>query len=374
MEPIDYDRLIAAYQADLVDTLRGFGAQSELLELWVPDEDPVRSLCGMVNAAEAAGAAKLSVRVGPATAPTIDRQALLDALAEMGRAALAEEGDGFLLVVCGLGGDHAAAAREAAIETEEVALEAGSTVDDRPVTQPDDITTPYRATLDAISTYDREGTANGPSAEVDGVVLSLDLEDQTTTAARHGGARTPVTRGLLERFCALIEGLPIQEAADHGTIRLEFELRDPDATPVAGVITPTAADPAFRLPQALIRQALAASGLDSGDNDHDDRPSQDWLAASDWQRREMLAEALVALAGERGFDPEDVVLHAIEYDVRIVVELRGALAAGDKQPHMMMLEAGIKQKVDRRLELFQQERQDDNVIRRLAGDDTGEPA
>jgi len=86
MEPIDYDRLIAAYQADLVDTLRGFGAQSELLELWVPDEDPVRSLCGMVNAAEAAGAAKLSVRVGPATAPTIDRQALLDALAEMGRA------------------------------------------------------------------------------------------------------------------------------------------------------------------------------------------------------------------------------------------------------------------------------------------------
>ena len=74
---IDYDDLMAAYQADLVDTLRGFGAQSELLELWVPDEDPVRSLANMVDAAAAAGAERLSVRVGPATAPAIDRAALL---------------------------------------------------------------------------------------------------------------------------------------------------------------------------------------------------------------------------------------------------------------------------------------------------------
>ncbi|MCP5366063.1 MAG: hypothetical protein H6907_18060 [Hyphomicrobiales bacterium] len=375
---IDYDDLMAAYQADLVDTLRGFGAQSELLELWVPDEDPVRSLANMVDAAAAAGAERLSVRVGPATAPAIDRAALLAALDGLGKVALAEEPGGFLLAVCGLGKEVTENAVHAlAVAEDAVVLEAGSTVDDRPITQPAQIAAPYRAALaGAVTHMSHEGTAGDLRAEVDGAVLTLAVTDHRVRAARHTGGRTDLARALLDRFCALIEGLPIQEAADHGAVRLEFDLRAADAVPVPGVITPAAADPAFRLPQALIRQALAAhraaTGWTDTGNDYDTRPGPAWTAASDWERREMLAEALMALGGERGFDPEDVVLHAIEHDVRVVVELRGALAAGDCQPHMMMLEAGIKQKVDRRLELFQRERVDENAIRRLGADGTGE--
>ena len=52
---LDYDKLVEAYSANLDVTLRGFRPAEEMLDTWVPDDDPIRSLSSLVEAAQLCG-------------------------------------------------------------------------------------------------------------------------------------------------------------------------------------------------------------------------------------------------------------------------------------------------------------------------------
>ncbi|MCB2101828.1 MAG: hypothetical protein KDE22_13205 [Rhodobacterales bacterium] len=365
--PLDFDRLSADYASGLVDTLRGFGAGAEILELWVADEDPTTSLVNMIDAAQAAGRDSLSVRLGAASAAALDRPRLARDGGAYGTLSLAE-GDGLVVTVTGL---HAI----------DIAVETGGAAEaDRPpeitetdaaetLVQPTTLHPAYLAGLKAIAPAGEE-KGDCLQGQAAGLTLTLWVADGVINKAAVTGATTDIADRLTQAFCAEITGLPLLEAADHGSHRLARRLRDRGAAPpVAGVVTPRAADPAFRLLDALIRDAAQVSGR----NDFDEGPGPAWMSASDWERRERLAEVLVATAETLGIDPAGVVLEDIQHDVRVVIGFEGALARADRGRLLLDLEAGIKDRVDRRLELFQRERKDANVIRRLAEgqEDTG---
>jgi hypothetical protein len=213
-----------------------------------------------------------------------------------------------------------------------------------------------------VTTFPHRGqpasTAGGvtvtASVEQASLLLHLDA-GHTITAAGFDGQPA----ALLERFCALLTGMPLLEAAQHGAIHLEAALRAPGVRPVAGVVTPRAAHPMFALPTALIRQALASyrtrTGYSEHINRHDPGPGPAWREASAAQRSARIA----ALAGE------GVELVAIEHDVRLVFALPDALDGAARQPLLLDLEARIKRQVDPRLEVFAEERKDRNKLRRL---------
>jgi len=384
---IDYDRLVADYEQGLVDRLRGFEAgDAPFLQLWVPDEDPVRSLCNILDAAATEGETAVAIAIGADTAASLDADALRATAADYGTVTLDANGAGYRLAVTGLKtpahrqlpGIHrttvlrppaepaAAAAAPAARDSE------------------DGIGEHYAATVAAATeALDHVGDpgeiaglvriqgADGPVR----LMLLIDPADHTVRRAGHTGAQDPVDGALLDRLCALIEGQPLQEASDHGVIRLERALRDPAAgRPVSGVVTPIAADPRFALPQRLIRAALAdyrrKTGYTANANEHDAGPSAEWRALSDADRLQRLRVAVAEIAAANGLPADEIEVAAIEIGVRVVVQFHGSLAAGDRQHHMMVLEAGIKQKVDARLELYQVDLKDTNVIRRLS--DAGE--
>ena len=58
---VDYESLVTAYKESLVTVLRGFRPTAEFLEAWVYDEDDVISILNIIEAAEDAGLAKISV-------------------------------------------------------------------------------------------------------------------------------------------------------------------------------------------------------------------------------------------------------------------------------------------------------------------------
>jgi len=101
--PIDYDKLVADYQAGLFTELRGFGPGAGFLETWVPDEDPVRSLLNMVEAAESFGQEAFSVAIGGATARRVDVAALGALVGALGTVRVEPRGDGLLVEVSGIG-------------------------------------------------------------------------------------------------------------------------------------------------------------------------------------------------------------------------------------------------------------------------------
>ena len=114
------------------------------------------------------------------------------------------------------------------------------------------------------------------------------------------------------------------------------------------------------------RIARVEHGLASITNEYDLVPGSIWRDADEAARRRMLTGAISVLAVEQDFIAEDVVVIAIEHGVRVVIGFEGALAGADKQALLMAIEAGIKELVDRRLEIYLEELKDKNKLRRLA--------
>ncbi len=236
----------------------------------------------------------------------------------------------------------------------------------------------YRAAVAArrIAHEGRLDQADGlvlvAAADAHGATLMLRVRpaDHVIEAAAHHGAAEPAARAICDALCAEIEGLPIQEASDHGAIRLEFVLRDKAAIPVPGVVTPGGADPAFRNAEAWLRRAMAAyreqTGYDAIDNDFDAGPAAAWRALPRRARIDRVMSACAEVCQAAGWPEDAVAVADIEYDVRVVVELRGPLASGDRQAQLMHLERAIKDRVDARLELYLAELSDANVLRRLS--------
>lgn len=167
---------------------------------------------------------------------------------------------------------------------------------------------------------------------------------------------------VLARVCV---GLPVFEAADHGAIRLEHLLRGDAPRPRPGIVIPETVDPAFRLVSALLRAMLteyrSRTGYSDRTNTFDARPGPRWMNADDDGRRALLAEAFT----KAGFQPKDVGVVAIEYDVRVVVSL-GEAFAKDPARALAALERQMKHSIDGRLELFLSEVKDSNKLRRLS--------
>lgn len=101
---LNYEVLVRAFEEALVTKLRGHGAEADYLEMWVPDEDPVKSILNMVEAAEAYGRDDIAIEVSAETLSERQLEELTAVLNAMGSAKVATTADGRLIAVTGLQG------------------------------------------------------------------------------------------------------------------------------------------------------------------------------------------------------------------------------------------------------------------------------
>lgn len=103
MEVLNYEELVADFETKLVTQLRSFGVAAEYLETWVPDEDPVKSILNMVEAAEAHGRKDIAVRVGDSTLPRDQIDALVAEIGTLGHVEARADAGSTLIVVTDIG-------------------------------------------------------------------------------------------------------------------------------------------------------------------------------------------------------------------------------------------------------------------------------
>jgi hypothetical protein len=382
---VDYDQVTATYESGLNTQLRGFRGGARFLEHWVHDPDPVKSIVNMIEAAETAGLADVTVVLGARTQAAVEMARLDKLAAELGQVAKEERAGGLALTVRftraapatpGLGAEARDRARRAR-EARDARLRAQArAVAPRPAA--DGLHPVYREAVARIlaAPLAHEGAAQaGPGlrleAERAGWILSvlIDADTHRVQVARHRGARAD-TRALLEGLCAIMAGTPLLECADHAVIRLEHRLRDrARPRPVAGVVTPASVEPAFAPLSAAVRELLAQyrrrTGYRETDNRFDPEPAPAWQALGPEQRVARLRAGLDALAAGYGLRPGDVVCTRIDRATRATVAFRAALPAHQKARLMMALERGLKDTVEGTIHLYQEEMHDKNKIRRL---------
>jgi hypothetical protein len=383
---VAYEQVTATYESGLNTQLRGFRGGARFLEHWVHDPDPVKSIVNMIEAAETAGLPDVTVVLGARTQAAVEMARLDKLAAELGQVAKEERADGLALTVrftrsaapvAGLGAearDRARRAREA--RDARLAAQARAATRRAPA---DGLHPIYRGAVSRIlaAPLTHDGAADAAprlerlEAGRDGWVLAALVDPAThrVRAARHRGARAE-TRALLEALCAIMEDKPLLECADHAVVRLEHRLRDPaQPRPVAGVVTPESADPAFAPLTAAVRELLAEyrrrTRYAETDNRFDPEPAAAWTTLGPEQRLARLQAGLDALAAGCGLRPGDVVCTRIDRNTRATVEFRVELAAPQKARLMMTLERGLKDTVEGTVHLYQEEMHDKNKIRRL---------
>jgi NifU-like protein involved in Fe-S cluster formation len=358
-EILEYERLVDDYNASLFATLRHHRS-SEALEIWVPDDDPAKSILNMVEAAELAGVPELRIRVGPQTLARLDVDALEDAANRHGRFAFERDGERAVIAITQIGGTNE---RAEAIERKPAWFDAVHPV--------------YRQAICAIAgRITHEGELELPhgttryAATCDGVTLAIAVgRGHTITAAAHSGTTLRTDRAVMDALCSLLPGLSVQEASDHGAQRLERMLRANGTRPVAGIVLPENADPAFVRPKRLVREIAAAyareTGYAPGQNNFTSRPSRTWLALSRDEKLRSVQEALDGAADDAGLAPGDARVVEIEQHLRATVAFAEHVEVGRKPHALMDLEQSLRRDLEPMLQLFSLELKDANRLRRL---------
>ncbi len=242
----------------------------------------------------------------------------------------------------------------------------------------DQVQPAFRAALEAAAGgICREGSlTNGDASEElltaaeDGRLLQLTVHKGTIRRAAHSGSEDAAERAVLDVVCQIVEGLPLQEAADHTGHHLVARLRDPEASsPVPGILTPWNADPLFHRPLRLVRRIhadhAACHNTVSRENFWNPQISRDWLRLGESEQMARVEEVLAAFRADQALADGELVVAGVENNIRILLAFGDGVAYARKPGLLMAFEARLRAATGDRLEVFAEEMKDDNRIRRL---------
>ncbi|MGA2393113.1 MAG: hypothetical protein ABSH03_07175 [Candidatus Lustribacter sp.] len=351
-EPLDYEALVEEYNKNLFLVLRGHRS-AEYLDTWVPDENPLKGVLNMLEAAELTGTSEIAIRLGAATLRALDLAALEAAASRIGSVSLRRGEDDAILHVTGIAGAP-------------------------PAAPPAAIGTPYQAAVAAAAGSPKHGgelsaQAHGDVFEttVEGVTLTVRLHAGPIIAeAAHRGAASVATTAVLDTFCEELCGLTMQEAAEHGVVRLEYRMRtDARQRPVPGIVLPRNADAMFDLPARLVRSLADVyrekTGRVFGENTFSRRIDAGWLHLTDEEKLARLNAVLQAHIRGLGLLDDDARVIAIEQQVRATIAFRESVAVQKKPRFIRDFERVLHAELEPSLQVFMSEVKDGNVLRRL---------
>jgi len=402
-EVVDYEELVESFGQALITKLRQHSIADSFLDFWVPDSDPVLGVAGMAESACIAGLDSVAIRFRLSTLPADRLGELEKVTSEFATVMLDRAADVVTLTASGMRQRAAAQRRECTD---------GGRVGSSPASSPSEAPGPthrgaastvpgtgdtridgeerseahehFRAALRQASTSSRPAVAPADAAdglvlraEADGIALVLQVERDSgiVLAAHHEGTTLPYEKGALNVFCALAEGLPSQEVADHVGLNVIGSLVDEDsAVPVPGILLPANAGTVFAIAPGLARdilnQYLTAKRREPEVNFYYATPSPEWQALGAPQRVQAVDVKLRGFLQSDGLYPDDMILLRVErnrngYHVRCVLDFSDRIAVGDKPRLLRALERTLRRDVEAQLEVLAAKAQDTSPLRRL---------
>lgn len=391
---IPYDDLIQEYDRLLVDDLRGFGFDREILDLWVPDENLVESLRSLIDAVSKTEADGVEISIGNAIIKNLDLDGLAESLRDVAAVEIERRAEGIVLTARPREGAEDGAGMvdwawkvdsESRRQRAEEWVRLGEAAASRPreMLQPTAIAEAYRPAIEAFAAAPQhegepprhDGVAVRGTCDGLALTCRIDPDSHRILDATFAGARTDTARGIAEGTCRVIVGRTILDAAHHGANLLHSRCISDRANNGVGIVLPHAVDAAFAFADEIAKQALAdyreTTGYAERVNDFDVGPSAEWAGLSEEERYQRLRDAIEARGPDYGIDPRHVTITDLEFDVRVEVLLAEEIDGDRAPPCILSVERLLKETVESRLEVINKERKDANVLRRLSDQKKG---
>lgn len=393
---LDYDLLVDMFNQALIHTLRKHSVAESFLELWVPDEDPVVGIASMVDSARLASLPRIEIQFQKTTVPAERLPELERTLAVLCKPTFEIGNDRVVLRATGMKADIATAAADARVEPKAAWQPTSAPVtqhsenasqrwSEKELAELADVHPHFRPGLKAaLANLTFEGTATADktltqvSAQEGPATLTLFVDKNTHTVrqARHAGAARPSERAVLDLFCKAAENVPIQEVADHVSLKLLDQLIDDEkGPPVAGVLLPVNAGPSFALAALLARRAYESyreqTGAQDGINFFYPAPSSEWQALLPDERAAKVDYVLRAFLQSEGLYPDDIGLLRVEKNryghyVRVIIGFSDRVPVGSKPTLMRRLERRLRRDAEPEIDLVAERAKDSSPLRRLS--------
>lgn len=388
---ISYEDLVETYHRNLTAVLRGFRSlvQYEFLDTWVPDDDPVRSILNLAEAAAEADVPAVAVQVGRKTLATLDVARLTAELSAIAQTSLRQTEDGLEVSIrfdaagSGVNSQIGAALPErATLDRAEPQARSSCAATAKhesgrssagPITE---IHPTYRSKLERF--LDRrehhrvleppQGQILARATEAGATLMAvIDPGTHAIRAASYQSAPSEVHRGLLEGLCEISVGLPIQEASEHAVIKLENRLRDHAQTAaVPGIVSQENPDGAFAFPLALVRGLYAdyrrQTGYEESRNFYDEPCTPAWESLSLSERMARLQKGLAAHPAGEGIEVVRVEGHQ-----RVVLRVQTPSERDSIPERLRALERHLKATVEPKVYVELEPKKDLNKLRDIRG-------
>jgi len=387
---IDLQTLGKSYNTALIANLRKFGADGGFLETWVPDTDPIKNICNLIDAvAENKIARALEIRYSEAEGGKISLEILRSSLNSFVKVAISSQPSDEIIRITGIDYDRQnCIARKSNSKTcshGKSAVGNGSLQPENNGGQEN-----QEGNLSVLSSgkyYDldiesKRQTSNveikssliGIEKEEDGVAVLLEINADTHQVEKVKTRCEPGTRWpkLLVHAERALTNLPIQEVSDHGVARLEAQLRSENwVPPVPGIFLPTNVFYEFKLLESLLRRIYSEyrvlQEFTGTGNDFDPGPTIAWRALKSEDKISKIEEVLKELVAAGTLRNNKIDVVKIEYDVRVTISIEQLDLEQplDKQEIVWTLEENLQNLIDPRLELYLEPVSDLSSLRRL---------
>ena len=392
-EIIDYETLVAEFEKNLLDKLRKHSLSIDFLELWVPDADLVKSVGGIFDAAQLAGKSKIAIKLGPRTTSKLNMEELFERL------------DGFDLTINqGSGPDKILRAQNLEITGASI-----PSFGQQKARRPGKVWHPSQTLLsDSGPTVEGARTETkkfeiafkGPilersknlkfqypqnklsecekvSGKINGGCLALNVDSKTHIihACSHIDVASLEMRVILDVFCEKIEGVPIQDAADHGGLRAIEALRDETKPrPAEGIVLPFNIHPYFQNAIDLVRELRSEYIRRVGDTgeeiNYSPPPSENWQDMNKASRCRLLEQGVAEFLSMQIKINQEIQLFDLLED-KLGFPLRAVIVFGDGVPvrHkpglLRELEKHLRRTVEAGIEVISEKATDESPLRRL---------
>lgn len=383
-EILDYDQLVSDFHESLVTTLRLHGSELGFLTLWVPDDDIVRSLQSLVESASLSEVSAVSIKISRQTFRSEMLEPVRKEISKIGTISIEESEESYLLKISDIlakGSDREISDAPSHEKVSYIKYIYGGEY--RSETPPDYLTvlkSKASQTDTDTSPNSVESAGDVFAVEEDGVKFSInvDPESRIIQKAHFSGASEDAVIGALNMLSENMVGYSVLEAGEHGASRVLAALQSETtgARPVAGIVLPFNAGPEIGLMHRISQKLLEVTGP------HKDpttklnasaycvAPSAEWEGLSNSDRQTKIRASISTFEEENGHLPDSVGFVGLEQDisgwyVRVVIQISEEIPVEKRPSLIRKLEPYLKTKLESTLQVYYQERADENKIRRL---------
>ncbi len=348
---INYEKMVEDYNATLLTKLRSHGSELDYLEMWVPDEDPVKCILNMVEAADAYGSQELNICVKN---DTLNDKQLTDLVQEIEKIAnleLDKEKDKSILNIFLQKDDTHELLKNIHPSFHQGIMEIADQLE-------------HYGELKIFDDEEEYVASEG------NVTLKISVKNGSICKVSFQGDMDMVQKVVLEMFCRIIEEMPVQEAADHGALKTLYKLHNrQQERPVSGIFMVENAGEVFKMPESLIRKInkeyRAKNSITDMSNFWVPHLSKDWLKLSEAGKIDRLQPILDGFIDENNLESSDIEIASVTKEIRLTVYFSENILPENKSILLLNLELKMRESTGKQLEIYMQEEQDANKLRRI---------